>query len=84
MNIRDAIHDRIDAREQLAEDARAAVKKVIIERLDEVLESVDSFDDVFEELAAIVEEEHMADLTTSAVHKGVEMARKRMKAKGSV
>jgi hypothetical protein len=75
MGIVDALHDRIDLRESLIDDARAVVERVVRSRLDDVLLSTGDIRTVFVLLSAIVADE-LDDLTTKAVREGAGVMRR--------
>jgi hypothetical protein len=76
MSLRDKLHDRIDLREELSDDARTLVETTVKERLQEALDHEDTktVGDAMHLLAAWVAE-GLDELTTKAVRRGVEARR---------
>jgi hypothetical protein len=72
MSLRDRLHDRIDLREELADEARATVKRVVEANLTKVLEGTDEVADAMDQLAHLVAEALDA-LTTQAVRRGAKV-----------
>ncbi len=71
--LRDKLHNRIDQREALANDARALAKRVTKERLGEALNQTDTVEDALQLLAGWVAEE-LSELTHRAVKAGAAAA----------
>lgn len=80
MSIREKLHDRVDAREELDEQARDLVLKIINDHLDEVFEETDKPLDALMALAAIIADK-LDPLTTKAVRTGARIGMQRHKAK---
>lgn len=76
MGLRDTLHDRVDMREQLANDAIDVVERVIKDGLARALDSTDSVEDAMTMLAAAVAAELDA-VSTKAVKEGARLARVR-------
>ena len=76
MSIRDKLHDRVDLRESLSNEARAIVKRVVEERLAEALETTETVSMAMDALAGWVAEE-LDELTTKAVRQGAKLRMER-------
>lgn len=78
VSLRDELHDRIDAREHLAEQAREIVRKTVKEGLARALDATDTVESALTLLAA--QAAHGLDaLTTDAVKTGAKLIMARSK-----
>lgn len=73
--LRDHLHDEIDEKESLSDDARAVVRRVR-ERLTELVDEYGDTVKALEALAVLAEDE-LDGLTTEAVRKGFAAGKKR-------
>ncbi len=74
--MRDRLHDKIDAREQLAAEAAERVEQIVKESFAEVFEAAGGdIRKTLEALAVLVEDELLTEMTTKAVRAGADGAR---------
>lgn len=71
----DALHDLIDAREEITQRAKDRAKEIIKSRFFEAMEKTQDAEKAMELLALWVEEE-LTDLTTEAVNTSFDLTRK--------
>jgi hypothetical protein len=74
--MRDALHDKVDAREKLVNETTASVERIVRQGFADVFEGAGGdIRKTMEALAVLVEDE-LTDLTTEAVKMGADGARK--------
>lgn len=76
----DHLHDRVDLREELAEQATGMVRSVLVERFAEAMDKTETLEDALTLLAAWVSAD-LDKLTTDAVRRGARLAMKRKRVK---
>ena len=74
--IREKMHDRVDTREALANEARAIVRTLVKDRLAEALEATATVQEAMDLLASWTAEA-LDELTTKAVRKGAKLRMER-------
>jgi len=80
MTIREMLHDEVDIMEDLMDESKEVVERVILEKIEDALLDTGDVTNAMSQVAMSVEEE-LTDLTTKAFETGAGFARRRLRFK---